>query len=80
MMLETVFALGVVLHFGEPQTNMGYYKTLASCENAAKAYVTAGCKPIDGTLRIYGTCWGCMNGCTAEQNKEICGVDPRPRQ
>jgi hypothetical protein len=29
---------------------------------------------------IYGTCWGCMHGCTAEDNIKICGTDPRPKK
>jgi len=25
----------------------------------------------------YGSCWGCMHGCTREQNAVICGVNSR---
>ncbi len=26
---------------------------------------------------IYGSCWGCMHGCTWQENISICGIDPR---
>ena len=29
-------------------------------------------------LPVHATCWGCMHGCTRQQNIDVCGRDPGP--
>jgi len=60
-------------------TEMGTYKYISSCQTAAKDYASAYCEPASAEANIYGTCWGCMHGCTWQQNNSICGTDPRPK-
>ncbi len=46
---------------------------------AAMVAITCEASAED-TRPIYGTCWGCMHGCTKEQNKRICGPTPALRK
>ncbi len=73
-----IFALYVVFALGDPPARMGFYKTRETCQIAAGAYRQAECRPINGDMPIYGTCWACMHGCSAELNIQYCGIDPRP--
>ncbi len=74
-----VFALFVTFALGSDPQRMGLYKTLAECTMVAKAYTHASCKALDADDLLYGTCWGCMHGCSPKMNIEICGTDPRPK-
>jgi hypothetical protein len=58
---------------------LGNYNKIENCQSAAKDYANAWCKPKLADHPIYGTCWGCMHGCSWQTNIEICGRDPRPQ-
>lgn len=73
-----IFLLMVVFAAGEPAQSVGKFLTAGACYEASKAYTNAHCKPVNGDGPIYGTCWACMHGCTAEENIQLCRTDPRP--
>lgn len=73
-----VFQLLVMFSLGSGPTGMGYYLQVEACQAAAAAYRKAECREVSGDRPIYGTCWGCMHGCTAAENIKICGTDPMP--
>ena len=75
--MDKVFML--MATFAGAPAEMGIYNTQSACQAAAKDYSIAYCKPVDASRPIYGTCWGCMHGCTAEMNQAICGTDPRSK-
>lgn len=76
--MNSIFTLFAILTVGDPQIIMGQYTTMSSCQAAAAAYANAHCKVVSTSATAYGTCWACMHGCTAEENIELCGSDPKP--
>jgi hypothetical protein len=74
MIVLYLYILSAVL--GDRTVDLGVYRERGACEQAAQDYKSARCREVEDSAPVFGTCWGCMHGCTREQNIKVCGLDP----